>query len=57
MNFSGWPRVGAHMPTAPQALTGRMRRLAVAAAGRRQLPWRVSYGLLWLVLVYVAHRA
>jgi hypothetical protein len=49
----------AHMPTrAAQALTGRMRRpwrWWLRGAGYVLLVAAISYGLLWLVLVYVAH--
>ncbi len=47
------------MPTrAAQALTGRMRRpwrWWLRGAGYVLLVAAISYGLLWLVLVYAAH--
>jgi hypothetical protein len=49
----------AHMPTrAAQARTGRMRRpwrWWLRGAGYVLLVAAISYGLLWLVLVYIAH--
>jgi hypothetical protein len=58
VNPGGWPRVKHTCPRAAQALTGRMRRpwrWWLRGAGYVLLVAVISYGLLRLVLVYVAH--